>query len=69
MLHLHTKFCGNQSTGTAEDFLMVFTIYGHGGHLCHDQHHVKRFSFPCTKKLTYKIWFRNGPVVYEKSQF
>ena len=31
---LHTKF--RQSAGSREeDFFMVFTIYGHGGHLGH----------------------------------
>ena len=30
---LQTKFLGNQSVGSGmEDFLRVFTIYGHGGH-------------------------------------
>ena len=29
---LHAKFRGNRSTGSGEeDFLRVFTIYGHGG--------------------------------------
>ena len=33
---LHTKFCGNRPAGSGEeDFLKVFTIYGHGGHLGH----------------------------------
>ena len=33
---LHTKFLENQPTGSGEeDFLRVFTIYGHGGHLGH----------------------------------
>ena len=33
---LHTKFCGNQPTGSGEeDFRMVFTIYGCGSHLGH----------------------------------
>ena len=33
---LHTKFPGNRSAGSGgEDFLKVFTIFGHGGHLCH----------------------------------
>ena len=32
---LHAKF-RNRSTGSVEeDFLRVFTIYGHGGHLGH----------------------------------
>ena len=30
---LHTKFRGNRPAGSGEDFLRVFTIYGHGGHL------------------------------------
>ena len=31
---LHTKFCGNRSTGSGEeDFLNVFAIHSHGGHL------------------------------------
>ena len=33
---LHTKFCENRPAGSEEeDFLMVFTIYGRGGHLGH----------------------------------
>ena len=33
---LHTKFHGNQPASSGEeDFLRVFTIYGHGGHLGH----------------------------------
>ena len=32
---LHTKFRGNPSNGSGEDFLRVFNIYGHGGHLGH----------------------------------
>ena len=33
---LQTNFLGNQSAGSGvEDFLRVFTIYGHGGHLGH----------------------------------
>ena len=33
---LHTKFRENQPAGSGvEDFLKVFTIYGHGGHLGH----------------------------------
>ena len=30
---LHSKFRGNQSACSGEDFLRVFTIYGRGGHL------------------------------------
>ena len=33
---LQTKFRGNRPAGSGvEDFLRVFTIYGHGGHLGH----------------------------------
>ena len=33
---LHTKLSGNQPASSGEvDFLRVFTIYGHGGHLGH----------------------------------
>ena len=32
---LHTKFRGNQPTGSGEDFLVVFTIYGRGGDVGH----------------------------------
>ena len=32
---LHTKFHENQPAGSGEDFLRVFTIYEHGGHLGH----------------------------------
>ena len=33
---LHTKFRGNRPAGSGEeDFWVVFTIYGHGGHLGH----------------------------------
>ena len=33
---LHTKFRENRPVGSGEeDFLVFFTIYGRGGHLCH----------------------------------
>ena len=32
---LLTKFHGNQSSGSGEDCLRVFTIYGRGGHVGH----------------------------------
>ena len=47
---LHTKFPENWPAGSGEeDFLRVFTIYGHGLLFwsC-DQHHVNKFSFPCS---------------------
>ena len=32
---LHTKFHENRPASSGEDFLVVFTIYGRGGHLGH----------------------------------
>ena len=33
---LHNKFHDNRLTGSgAEEFLRVFTLYGHGGHFGH----------------------------------
>ena len=32
---LHTKFHENRPAGSGEDFWVVFTIYGPGGHLGH----------------------------------
>ena len=54
---LHTKFHGNQSTGSRkEDFLRVFTIYGRGGHLGHDPDAANKLSFPLSKEAPHKIW-------------
>ena len=33
---LHTKSQGHRPSGSGEDFLRVFTIYGRGGHLGHE---------------------------------
>ena len=46
----HTKFRGNRSAGSGEeDFQMVFTLCGHGGHLGHVANIISSdFSFPCT---------------------
>ena len=32
---LHTKFQGHRSVGSGEDFVKVFTLYGHNGHVGH----------------------------------
>ena len=32
---LYSKVHGNLSTGSGQDFLRVFNIHAHGGHLCH----------------------------------
>ena len=48
---LHTKFRGNLSTGSGEDFCRVFTIYGRGGHLGHVVVVVLRFYISPTAKV------------------
>ena len=53
---LHTKFRRNRSTGSGEDFLRVFTIYGHGGHLDHvTSIMLIIFHFHVTKSLHTKF--------------
>ena len=56
---LHTKFRENRPTGSGEeDFLRVFTIYGHGGHLGHVTK-VPRTNFrsPYPRRLHIKFGF------------
>ena len=57
---LHTKFRGNRLAGSEEeDFLRVFTIYGHGGHLGHGTSIMSSdFHFLVPKSFHKKIWFR-----------
>ena len=43
---LHTKFHGNQSTGSRRRFFNVFTIYGHGGHIGHVNQMQSNFRPP-----------------------
>ena len=52
---LHTKFRGNRPAGSGEeDFLRVFIIYGHGGHLGYV---TRVLSFPLLpKEAPHKIW-------------
>ena len=67
---LHTKFRGNQSTGsweeTFEGFLQYVGSIWRPSWSC-DQHHVIKFSFPCTHLHTNLV--KKGPVVSEKSKF
>ena len=64
---LHTKFRENRPAGSGEeDFLRVFTTYGHGGHLGH----VTSIIFI---SLYMKAFLQNlvliGTIVSEKIQF
>ena len=57
---LHTKFHGNQSSGSGEDWLRVFTIYGHGGQWpcwsC-DPDATNKFRSPFPRRLHIKFGF------------
>ena len=55
---LHTKFRRYQSTGSGEDLLRVFTIYGRGGHLflCNPDA-ANKLSFPLPRRLHIKFGF------------
>ena len=56
---LHTKFRGNQPTGSGEeDFLIVFTIYRRGGHLGHvTQMPRTKYRSPYPRRLHIKFGF------------
>ena len=56
---LHTKFRGNWPAGSGEeDFLKVFTIYGHGGHLGHVTWTIfTNFRSPFQRRLHIKFGF------------
>ena len=56
---LHTKFRENQPAGSGEeDFLRVFTIYGHGRHLGHvTQMPRTKYRSPYPKRLHIKFGF------------
>ena len=56
---LHTKFCENRPAGSGEkDFLRVFTIYGHGGHLGHVTWTIYiNFRSPFSRRLHIKFGF------------
>ena len=55
---LHTKFRENRSTGSGEEFLKVFTIYWHGGHLGHVTWTIyTNFLSPFPRRLHIKFGF------------
>ena len=47
-LLLHTKLVETVSLVLGEDLKRGVTIFGHGGHVECDQHHVNIFLFSCT---------------------
>ena len=55
---LHTKFRENWPAGSGEDFLRVFTICGHGGHLGHVTQMLQtNFRSPYPRRLYIKFGF------------
>ena len=68
---LHTKFCGNRvHRFLRRRFLKGFYhIWAWQPSWSCDQHHVIKFSFPCTWKLTYKIWLKIAKWFFRKTSF
>ena len=56
---IHTKSQGHRPSGSGEeDFLRVFTIYGHGGHLGHVTKTIRtNFRSPILRSLHMKYDF------------
>ena len=67
----HTKFSGNQSTGSGEeDFWRVFTIYRHGGHLGNVTIIVSiNFHFLVPESLHINIWLWLANLFLRKANF
>ena len=64
---LHSKFRGNRPTSSGEeDFLRVFTIYWHGGHLGHVTMIMLTIFIYLYLKAFIQNLVQNGPVVSEK---
>ena len=58
---LHNKFHRNRPAGSREeDFEGFYHIWTWQPFWSCDPFHVIKFSFPCTLKLSYKIWFRTA---------
>ena len=68
---LNTEFRENWPAGSGEeDFLRVFTIYGHGSHLGHvTRIMLTNFHFLVYLKAFIQNLVQNGPVVSKKIRF
>ena len=68
---LHAKFQDHRSSGSGgEDFLKVFTIYGHVGHLGNVTWTIYiNFLSHCPCRLHMKFGIEFGQVVSEKKMF
>ena len=66
----HTKFHGNQPAGSGEeDFLRVFTIYGHGDPLGHVTSIMSSDFYFLVPESFHKKMVQIGKVVSEKIRF
>ena len=55
---LHAKFQDHRPSGSGEDFLKVFALYSHGGHLGHVTWAIFiNFRSPISRMLHMKIGF------------
>ena len=64
---LHSKFCGNQSTGTRdENHWRLFTIYGLGGQLGQVTSNISVGFYFHVPKIFYTKYDSNDPAVSEK---
>ena len=68
---LHTKFHGNQPTGSRDEyFLKAFTIYGRGSHLGHvTSIMASNLHFLVPESFQKKKMVQNGIIVSEKIWF
>ena len=66
---LPTKFQGQQTTGSGEDFLKVFSIYGHGGHVGHVTQLIS-INFHSDAPSSFHMNFGSkSPTVFQKNKF
>ena len=64
---LHTKFRGSRPTGSGEEFLGFFIIYGRGGHLGHVTWTIHtNFGSPFPRRLHIKMALIGQAVSEEK---
>ena len=60
---LHAKFQDHMMSGFGEEeFLKVFTIYGHGGNLGHVTWSIYMNFGPPSKRCSHRIWLQGVPV-------
>ena len=60
------QVCANPGRRFSKDFYHIWACQPSWSS---DQHYAIRFSFPCTRKLSYKIWFGSAQLFLRKIQF